>query len=246
MPAPEQRHRRVLALVQRADGRFDDRGPAQALVRPGMTRLDRQRLVQQQNSLLMPGAEIRVGCRGNAQIVVQLLVDIGQRPGQRTHRSLGGEGQAVGMARGRIRILSDEHDAHLRARNAKCAQHHVRFREDLLSGGAASCQFSGDLPELAIEWQQHRDPVLGDESALRHGSGAVVEGEILRLVAGDRYRLRVAEQGGLQVVHGIHSAGIMAWLCPRARRSTGELVRISVVCPPLAEQNAGPRPDFAG
>ena len=110
VPTPEDRDQGLIPFDQRGDRPLRDLLPALAAMGGGLTRSDGEHPVEQHDSLPRPGAQIPVCGRGDAEIGLELLVDIAQRPRQRPDLRIDGEGQPDGMACSGVGVLTDDED----------------------------------------------------------------------------------------------------------------------------------------
>ena len=125
IPAPENRDHG--AAVERANSSLGNLFPADAAVRSSLAWRYRKHSVEQQHSLIRPGAQVAVRSAIDAQIIVQLAVNINQGT-RRFHTWAGGKGHTHGVSWGGIRVLA--HDEH-----ADLIQRHAQRAADVLSRG---------------------------------------------------------------------------------------------------------------
>lgn len=81
---PEQKDDRVAFIVDGADDGVGEFFPALPLMRGGAGLFHRQHAVEQKHTLFRPAFQKTVTDRANAEIALQLLVDIDERGGMRT------------------------------------------------------------------------------------------------------------------------------------------------------------------
>ena len=87
--------------------------PVSLVPRAGLARSHGEHRVQKEDALAAPRGEAAVlgGC--NAQVVVELEVNIPEGAGKRAHVREHGEGQSVRIPRGWVRVLPQDYDAHI-------------------------------------------------------------------------------------------------------------------------------------
>ena len=138
---------RVRPRVQRADRRFGDGLPTFALVAVRMADPHGQAPVEQHDALPGPRCQVAVVRHGQAKVVGQLLIDVGEASGNRPDIGGHAETQADRMARGGVGILTDDQHLDVVERNGECTQ-------NVLAGGqvGAAC---GDLSPEEIAHAMH-------------------------------------------------------------------------------------------
>ncbi len=110
--APQQEDHPAVLGVDRAQHGVGELLPAFALVRVGLVRAHGQHGIQQQHPLLGPGDQAAVVGHVKLDVLMQFLEDIDQRRRSghaRAHRKC----QPLGLVLFMIRILADDHHAHL-------------------------------------------------------------------------------------------------------------------------------------
>ena len=128
IPPPQDRDERRIAGRQGADGVLGDLLPSPSAVGPGKAGCDRQNAVEEHDALIAPSRQITVSGGRDAEIGVELLVDVREAARDRTHIALHGERQTDRMPRRRIGVLPDDEHLDVRERSLECAQ-------DSLAGG---------------------------------------------------------------------------------------------------------------
>jgi hypothetical protein len=110
--SPENEDDGMLLIVDRADDRIGELLPALALMRCRHRPLHRQHAVEQQDTLPRPVFKKAVAGRRDAQIVLQLFINIDQRR-WRTHAWLDAERQPMRLPLAMIRVLTEDDDPYL-------------------------------------------------------------------------------------------------------------------------------------
>ena len=105
----------------------------------------------------------------DAHVGDELGEDVGQRPRQRAHVRLHGEGQAHRVPGRGVRVLADDEHAHVGERSAERPEHGVARREVLLAGGDLVAQELAGGAELRLDGGEGDGPVGGDELVERRG-----------------------------------------------------------------------------
>ena len=151
IPAPENRDHG--AAVERANRSLGDLFPADAAVLPSLAWGYRKHSVEQQHSLVCPGAQVTILPAVDTQIIVQLAVNINQGT-RRFHTRASREGHAHGVSWCGIGVLA--HDEH-----ADLIQRHAQRAADVLGRGQIVLALKSvrDLwPLLFYYRRQHRFP----------------------------------------------------------------------------------------
>ncbi|MPN07845.1 hypothetical protein SDC9_155117 [bioreactor metagenome] len=123
--SPQDGHQRTAAGGQRLDGGLGDRLPALAAMRGRMSGLHGQAPVEQQHTLVEPAGQIAMVDRGDAQIGLQLLVDVDQRLRQRPHGAVHRETEPDRMPGRGVWVLADDQHPDIGHRPAECSKHLV-------------------------------------------------------------------------------------------------------------------------
>jgi hypothetical protein len=97
MAAPEQEHDGIGAGGDGGHGGVGEGFPALALVRTGLSGLDRQRIVEQEHALLRPVDEMAMGGPGQAEVGAQFLENVDEA-GRHLDAGLNRKRQAVGLS----------------------------------------------------------------------------------------------------------------------------------------------------
>lgn len=167
--APEQKYGGLVACGHGGDGRVGQRLPPAILVRSGGGGFDSQRVVEQQHALSGPRRQMAVARRGNAQIGLQFLIDIGQA-GRHFHPRHDRKRQAMRLPCAVIGVLPQDHHAHRIERGeVECGQTGGARGVDHFAGGLFGAQpvaqrAHGRAGQHRVK---RRAPAIG-EGGLRH------------------------------------------------------------------------------
>lgn len=172
---PQDRDERCVTRHERADGVLGDRLPAPPAVGARRAGGDGQHAVEQHDALVAPRRQVAVRRGCDAEVVVQLAVDVRHAPRQRPHVRVDGERQSDRVAGRRIRILPDDEHAHIGERPLERPQHAVARGQVRAAFGDLGAQAVADLGDPRPHRGEGVRPALVDQSrvcelgeALRH------------------------------------------------------------------------------
>ena len=214
VPAPEDRDQGLIPFDQRGDRPLRDLLPALAAMGGRLPRSDSQDPVEQHDSLPRPGAQIPVRGRRDAEVGLELLVDVAQRPRQRPDIRIDGEGQPDGVARRRIWVLTDDEDLHPSQRLGEGAEDGASGGQVLASGGELFTEEIAHRMDALFHSGQGLSPIgghdLGHRRSRRH-AGESSEGGLECAHSADRvctiaYRTGVLPADGTRYARpeGVH------------------------------------------
>ena len=141
IPPPQDRDERGVACDERADGVLGDLLPAPAPVGCRCPGRDREHPVQQHDALVAPRRQVAVRGARDAEIGLELLIDVREAPRQRSHVRVDGEREPDRMPGCRVGVLAD--DEHL-----DVVEGPLERAEDAVAGGkvVAACRDLGPQP----------------------------------------------------------------------------------------------------
>ena len=110
--APQHEHDRLFLGIHLADDPVGEALPPALAVRRGLAHFDRQHAVEQEHALLRPMFEKAVALRPDAEVALQLLVDVDEAR-RRADPRLDREAQTMRLPLAVIGVLPEDHHAHL-------------------------------------------------------------------------------------------------------------------------------------
>src|SRR5690606_26729199 len=109
---PEQEDDAAALVVHCADDGIGESLPLPALVRRSTRLFHRQHAVPEENTLPRPMLQEAMNGRRDAEIALQILVDVDVRRGD-PHTGLDGGAEDMGLAKAMMRVLPKDHDLDL-------------------------------------------------------------------------------------------------------------------------------------
>lgn len=148
--APEEKYNRTRLGGEVPDHLVGERLPAPAPVGVRLTRAHGEHCIQKKDTLVRPMFEIAVVGGDDAEIAQELLVDVAKGAGDapaHPHR----KAEAVGVAWGWIRILSEQDDTYrIRRADFECREDLLSGRQDLRTRGRLMIKKGFECPVCGI------------------------------------------------------------------------------------------------
>ena len=167
IPPPQDGDERRIARGERADGVLGDLLPSPSAVRRGKAGRDGQHAVQQHDALIAPARQVAMDGGRDAEIGVELLVDVREAARQRAHVPLDRERQADRMPRRRVRVLTDDEHLDVRERALERAQDAVAGGQVVPPRRDLSTQALAERGDVGGDGREGLRPAGVDEPGLR-------------------------------------------------------------------------------